>query len=306
MQMEAREPAVEFLVVGDWGRLGSDDQLAVSFGMYRVAYDRPIDFVLSVGDNFYEDGVIGLDDPHWWSSFERPYYWDGLSVPWYATLGNHDYRGSVRAQIEYSYRSARWNLPARFYSSTWPGPVRPLVELFCLDTSPMIMDYRAGGLEEMPGIRWPDPYRQLAWLEEGLYHSRARWKIVAGHHPVISGSPVHGTSFDLVDRLEPILQEYNVALYLSGHDHDLQHLRSGGGLDYVVSGAGSNVRQTGRIGRTVFAEATLGFVHVRATQSDIAVSILDAEPTVRHSARLARPQVDQAQIRTLRSALNPT
>lgn len=41
----------------------------------------------------------------------------------------------------------------------------------------------------------------------------------------------------LVAKLKPLLEANNVALYLNGHDHNLQHLAQNG-VDYVVSGAG--------------------------------------------------------------------
>ena len=285
-----QSPSIEFLVLGDWGRFGSDNQLLVSRAMQSLTLSRPIDFVLTVGDNFYEDGVIGLDDPHWWTSFEEPYYWDGLRLPWYATLGNHDYRGAPEIQVEYTAHSGRWNMPARYYRLSWPGPVSPLVDLFCLDTTPMVNKYRSGGSEEMRSVTWPDPYRQLCWLEEGLHCSNARWKIVVGHHAIASASPFHGPSQELVDRLLPLLVEYDVPLYLCGHEHDMQHLRIPGGVDCVVAGSGSEVRETGWNAHTVFAESMLGFVRVRATGDDVIVSFHDAAATVLHSASVVADQ----------------
>jgi acid phosphatase len=257
--------------------------------MHHVAMSRPVDFVLSLGDNFYEDGVVGLDDPHWWASFEEPYYWGGLRVPWYAVLGNHDYRGNPDAQIAYTAHSDRWNMPARYYRSSWPGPVNPLLDVFCLDTTTLIQRYWPGGTETIPGVVWPDPYRQLAWLEEGLHCSGARWKIVAGHHAIASASPIHGSSSELDDRLRPLLAEYGAPLYLSGHDHDLQHLGLPGGLNCVVSGAGSEVRTTGSNAHTLFSESALGFVHVQVTMADIRIAFYDIDATLLHSANVTSP-----------------
>ena len=51
---------------------------------------RP-DFVVSVGDNFYEGGLNAADDPEFAQSFTDVYTHETLQVPWHAILGNHDY-----------------------------------------------------------------------------------------------------------------------------------------------------------------------------------------------------------------------
>ena len=53
-----------------------------------------------------------------------------------------------------------------------------------------------------------------------LYFS-ADYLIVAGHHPVFSAG-VHGNTKYLESNLKPLLEENNVSVYLSGHDHNSQ------------------------------------------------------------------------------------
>ena len=50
-----------------------------------------LDFVVSVGDNFYEGGLNAADDPEFAQSFTDVYTHETLQVPWHAILGNHDY-----------------------------------------------------------------------------------------------------------------------------------------------------------------------------------------------------------------------
>lgn len=50
---------------------------------------------------------------------------------------------------------------------------------------------------------------------------RADYLIVAGHHPVLSAG-IHGNTKYLVSKLKPMLEENDVTVYLSGHDHNLQ------------------------------------------------------------------------------------
>ena len=49
----------------------------------------------------------------------------------------------------------------------------------------------------------------------------------------------HGPTQLLVDRLRPMLIKYNVTAYISGHDHDMQHLHEKNqSVEYFVIGAG--------------------------------------------------------------------
>lgn len=42
-----------------------------------------IDYVISTGDNFYEDGLTGVDDPAFYESFSGIYTADSIKTPWY-------------------------------------------------------------------------------------------------------------------------------------------------------------------------------------------------------------------------------
>jgi len=41
--------------------------------------------------------------------------------------------------------------------------------------------------------------------------------------------------------LKPLLEKYSVAMYLSGHDHNMQHLKQNG-VHYVLVGAGHELK----------------------------------------------------------------
>lgn len=70
---------------------------------------------------------------------------------------------------------------------------------------------------------------------------------IAGHYPIYSVGK-HGSFANCLDWLNPLMRKKLVTAYLSGHDHNLQHLRivegksaaDGSILDYIVSGAGSS------------------------------------------------------------------
>jgi acid phosphatase len=283
----AGEPALNFLAVGDWGREGQDNQAEVAGEMAKVAAALDARFVISVGDNFYEDGVAGVDDPQWKASFEDVYAAPSLQVPWHVALGNHDYHGDTQAQIDYSARSRRWRLPARWYARRETAPDGATMDLFVLDTSPLISAYYKDGAEKVK-VAGQDVEAQLAWFDTALAASTADWKIVVGHHPVYSGN-AEGGETDLQARLDPILQKHRAPLYLNGHDHDLQHVRRGV-TDYVCTGAGSKMRKAcGEAPGGDFCSLRPGFVAVRLTRAAVRVAYRDDTGAELHVVDITRP-----------------
>lgn len=91
------------------GRILDDQKLALPGATVVLSsLYLGIEFIISVGDNFYTNGVASVDDPMWKTSFEDIYKGANLFIDWYPVLGNHDYRGNPQAQIDYSKRSRRW------------------------------------------------------------------------------------------------------------------------------------------------------------------------------------------------------
>lgn len=267
----AAEPeGLAFLAVGDWGRDGAFHQREVAAQMGLTAEDVRARFVISVGDNFYDDGVAGVDDPKWRSSFEDVYVARSLQAPWYVALGNHDYHGSAQAQVDYTARSARWRMPARWYSRREQAPDGATLELFVLDTSPFIRAY-ADGAENLR-LEGQDPALQLAWLDAALAASRAQWKIVVGHHPIWAGG--HGGMAELQAALDPRLHRHGVQLYLNGHNHDLQHLQRDA-VHYVCTGAGSRMDASCELEGSDFCSVRPGFVLASVRRTEIRLAYRD-------------------------------
>ena len=267
--------ALHFLVVGDWGRDGTNHQREVAEQMGRTAESIGSRCVISVGDNFYEDGVQSISDPRWRSSFEEIYSAGSLQVPWYVALGNHDYRGVPQAQIDYAKSSPRWRMPSRYYKVAGSDIGAPHLDLFVIDTSPLVHKYR----DEVPSaiaenVANQDVPAQLRWLDEQLGTSAAPWKLVIGHHTIYSGGSGHGDTPETKDLIEPLLRKHRVQAYINGHDHDLQHVRRGG-VDYVCCGAGSEVRPVQAIQGTLFCAARSGFAALRSDRHTLIVEFRD-------------------------------
>lgn len=227
------------------------------------------------GLSFDENGVQSVDDAQWRTSFEAVYTAPSLQIPWFVALGNHDYRGNPQAQIDYAAKSARWKMPRRYYQVTGTTIGVPELDLFVIDTSPLVHQYREK--VEAPiarNVAAQDADAQLAWLDGALAGSSASTKIVIGHHTLRSGGSAHGDTPEIVERVLPLLKRHGVSVYINGHDHDLQHIRADG-LDYLCCGAGSEVRPVKQVAGTRFCVARSGFALLQLSAGRVTVAFRD-------------------------------
>jgi len=276
--------ALNFIVFGDWGREGEPDQQDVAREMARAAAVTDAKFVISAGDNFYEDGVASTTDPHWHKSFEDVYHQDPLRVPWYVVLGNHDYHGNCDAQVAYSGVSRRWNMPSRYYQITKTIGATT-ADLFFLDTTPMVKVHHDDNKATSNAFK-EDVSKQMDWFRKSLAASKADWKIVIGHHPIYSGGE-HGDTPELIETLLPLLREHKVQVYFNGHDHDLQHLQAGE-VNLICSGAGSKVRPTRATAQTRFAMGCSGFTVASLQPAKMDLRMVDGSGKQVYATSFAR------------------
>ena len=136
-----------FLSIGDWGGAAispsvKENVYAVARSMRKTAAAQNAQFVISTGDNFYWCGVQDVNDFQFQTDYVEPY--QELNLPWYNSLGNHEYAYNVSAQIEYSHMNENWILPARYYSKRIAINEEKGVymTIITLDTSPCIAAYR--------------------------------------------------------------------------------------------------------------------------------------------------------------------
>lgn len=236
---------VRFIALGDTGE-GNEDQYMVAEAIVQVCEQKGgCDFAILLGDNFYDSGVSGTDDPQWQDKVELPYI--DFTFPLYAVLGNHDYGGNGIGvdfdtskddyQVEYTDVSDLWTMPDKYYSFKLMHS-----EFWGLDTNQVMTDPLNGDSDD-----------QKAWFQSGLAASTATWKIAFGHHPYISNGD-HGNA-GAYENLEGIplpfvtgesVKEFmedavcgKVDAYICGHDHNIQWLEPKCGTEFIVSGAGS-------------------------------------------------------------------
>lgn len=269
----AADRGYRFLVIGDWGT-GGDAQRRVGASMARTASAYGCNAVISTGDNIYPKGVQSATDEQWKRKFTAMYHDQGLTQPFYPTLGNHDYGFDPDAQIAYSKANPQWKFPARTYTHLFTAKDGTTVQIFSLDTQ-LVQTAVEGAAAA-----------QRAWLDAELTRSTARWKIVFGHHMLYSNG-AYGNLKRMRDAFESVLVKHHVPLYMCGHDHDLQLLRAVNGVSYMVSGGGGGHRDTSWDDNTIYAATNLGYVWMCATAEALHLHFHDGDGNLKYAHRLA-------------------
>uniref|UniRef100_A0A183C9Y4 Tartrate-resistant acid phosphatase type 5 n=1 Tax=Globodera pallida TaxID=36090 RepID=A0A183C9Y4_GLOPA len=176
----------------------------------------------------------------------------------------------AQAQIDYTQRtgSSRWTFPAESENKPWykvkyefgstsKNKKNTVVEFLMIDTV-----LKCGETEDIKSdsyLAWifhesnknpkePLPGKdkfakeQDDWLKQSIEQSNANYLFVAGHYPMYSVGK-HGFYNNCLTEMDQLMRKNKVTAYLSGHDHNLQHLQltqsDGNAFDYIISGAGA-------------------------------------------------------------------
>ncbi|KAL3110377.1 hypothetical protein niasHT_011815 [Heterodera trifolii] len=260
-----------FFIIGDMGGSSmwqpvnpytTHAQRSVAAAMKILAKEEQPQFIVNL--------VREVKDGRFEWTFENVYDKPFLDVPWYPIIGNHDRHGSVQAQIDYTQRSgsSRWTLPAESenrpwykvryeFGSTSKNKKNTVVEFLMIDTilkcgetediksdsylAWIFHESNKNPKEPMPG---KDKFAQEQdqWLNQSIKQSNANYLFVAGHYPIYSIGK-HGFYNNCLAEMDELMRNNKVTAYLSGHDHNLQHLQltkpDGNTFDYIISGAGA-------------------------------------------------------------------
>jgi tartrate-resistant acid phosphatase type 5 len=250
--VEPSSKAIRVLAFGDFGT-GSAGQIQDAQAMLAYHKAHPFDFGVTLGDNFYTKGLSSPEDPRWQTQWEQLY--GPLGIKFYAVYGNHDYNSpdSPAAELAYSRRSSTWVFPAPYYTYTAGA-----AQFFAIDT-----------------IRLSDS--ELAWLDDALSKSTAKWKIVYGHYHIYSAT--RGDNNELITRLLPILEKNHVQVYLNGHDHNMQEARTDSPVHFFTSGAGGaglyDMKPTYK--KSIFKDKQFGFTVLEIDAQHMDVIFVDME-----------------------------
>ncbi|XP_075062814.1 tartrate-resistant acid phosphatase type 5 [Mixophyes fleayi] len=286
-------PSLRFAVIGDWGGLplppyNTKQETLVAAQLGQTVSHWGADFIVSVGDNFYYDGVMSVTDLRIEETFESVFRAPSLrNVPWYIVAGNHDHNGNITAQMAYSNVSSRWKFPDLYYDLSFTIPSTNVsVRLVLLDTV-VLCGNSDDSLGEQPtgATNAKLANQQLEWLTEKLQSAKEEYLLVVGHYPVWSVAE-HGPTHCLLHHVEPLLRKHKVTAYMCGHDHNMQYLQDDSGIGYVLSGAGNFMENSRKHEKHVPAgylrffqgdEETMGsFAYVQITPKEMNITYIQS------------------------------
>lgn len=204
------KPYFSFLALGDSGS-GSEEQLQVAEQMAKYSPD----FVLHLGD-IIESGLDTDADEEYF----KPYAPLLSRVPFFLTLGNHDYGADYKTPAGKGFLRANFT---PFHSVPLTG-LSPHYYYFDIANARFIVldanDF--SGAKPAPVLK-PDS-KQYKWLEYVLSRTKKAWKFVAVHAPLYSTGS-HAAVEEQVSALEPLFLKHNVDLVLQGHNHNYERTK---------------------------------------------------------------------------------
>ncbi|DAZ93259.1 TPA: hypothetical protein N0F65_012352 [Lagenidium giganteum] len=234
-KMSCASNRVRFIVIGDWGEAKDlPAVLAVRDGLLEAA--KQSDFIISVGDNFYGEGVKDVKDPQWTSTWVNRFkVGKELQLPWLVALGNHDYLGNAQAQIDYSKINSNWIMPERMFTLDVETtvPARSMLKMVFADTN-----------------KWTAS--DLPWIQKQFDDPAANFVLAVGHHQMRSfGERGDSRDKEMKALNNAMIKSPKVKAYLCGHEHDMQYARSDN-LDYfVIGGGGRDVNKVNNLSHKI-------------------------------------------------------
>ena len=282
-QWKSLKGDINLFIANDLGRNGYYEQKPIAELMGKMGEEIGPEAVIAAGDVHHFEGVISTQDPLWMTNYELIYSHPELMISWFPVLGNHEYRGSTQAVLDYRNVSRRWEIGGRYYTKVYDDN-GVSIRLVLIDTTPLITRYHHDST--YPDVDSQDIDAQLKWIDETLNAAKEDWVIVVGHHPMYAQTKKDEIEQkDMQSRLLPILQRYKdkVAMYVCGHIHNFQHIRRGNdGIDYVVNTSASLARKVSATEGTVFCSPSEGFSVVSATKQQLNLYMIDKTGNVIH------------------------
>lgn len=231
-----------------------------------------VSFVLSLGDNFYPNGVESVDDYRFTSTFTDVYLKNDLkNTPWFIIAGNHDHRQrKVDYQIEYSKRSKIWKFPDYIHilelNIKSKRRIRT-VKFIMIDTTIMCNLYEFNN-------PYPNSLNQTYFnlLDDILRNklNKKDLKILVGHHPVYTAMEKRWNHQNCINQhVLKLIKTYSINSYISGHDHTLQYSSTKSNrindnsklIHLFITGAGKELYNSSKVNNNLVNEFRTEFYY---------------------------------------------
>ena len=212
--------------VTDGYRLGLKTQMLTENTVAELNRIPDLKFVLLSGDM--------TQDAEPWNIDALRKILDGLKVPYYVTLGNHDLSLVPHDKKDQPVTLSKYAVAGAFIGKSGgmvPGMTYHAHEiakdlvLVTLDSSRAQVFVPEAGLNDFGGSIDP---AQMRWLEETLKKNRKKTVIVLVHHNILPWSDGERTNhssswrwfwLDNADEVQALLKKYGVKAVFSGHRH---------------------------------------------------------------------------------------
>lgn len=295
----APDPNAQHLfLLGDWGTdKYPDQQSTVAVAMKQWVDGRHIrpGALFLLGDNWYGDMGVGYASPRWQTQFEQMYPTSHFPGPCYAVLGNHDYERRVSSKVDLqlgyaaSAKGTRWTMPNRWYTFTYPQK-DPVITFICLDSN--LPGTKKGADKFLPWsfeMKKEDRDQQDAWFRAELAKPRSTpFVAVVCHHPLFTNG-IHKDNHLLIKDWDPLIRQARVDFWITGHDHDLQHLEfDGHPTSFFISGGGGAELvdwTTPPEQRGPFGNKILGFSDMELSRESILLRHVGPKGQILHTFR---------------------
>lgn len=214
-----------FIVFGDSGT-GSAEQKQLAQQMKIAAPDA----VLHTGDVVYPSGSRENYQEKFFDIYQNSF----SKNVFYPSPGNHDYQADQLAAYLTTFSLPEMAMletdNERYYSFDLGT-----AHFIALDTNTPLIQVTSERSDDM-----------LDWLRTDLEKNKnASWKIVYFHHPPFTSGIQHGEDLRVQKTIVPILEDFDVDVVFSGHEHHYERtcqLKNGicgeQGTTYIITGGG--------------------------------------------------------------------
>ena len=190
-----------YCFIGDAGEVNPTQAMVV-----KALANSDCSMVWHLGD-ITQLGVQSIDDPELEESFLTPFkpFLD-TEIPFYLTVGNHDYKGDPDVYLEVAKVYPSINHPSNFYTKQFGE-----LCFFALDTTifaKLYYFYKRGD--------------QIRWLKEEVekLKEQCKFSIAVAHHPLFSSGDRERANPQLAIFLENyVFGTFDI--YITGHNHVL-------------------------------------------------------------------------------------